>query len=76
MGEEGTVMLGFINREYETVNYRVEVRINGVNNSDIGPIILEHGEKWERKVSFVPQMAGENQQVEFSCISMGKSSLA
>jgi len=60
-GEEGKVIVGIINQEHETASYKVEVRINGVGNNEVKAIVLEHDEKWEGEVSFVPKMAGENQ---------------
>jgi len=65
VGQEGRVTIGVVNHEYETVSYRLEVRINGLKNNEVGPIVLEHEEKWEREVSFLPKIAGKNQRVEF-----------
>ncbi len=65
LGEEEKVTVGIINQEHETMSYRVDVRIDGVRNSEIEHIVLEQGEKWEETVSFVPEVAGENQKVEF-----------
>lgn len=65
VGEEGRVIVGIINREHETVNYWVEVRIDGVRNNQVGPLELEHDEKWEGIVSFTPDRAGDSQKVEF-----------
>lgn len=65
LGEEGKVILGIINREHEPMGYKAEIRINGVKNKEIGPIKLNHDEKWEEVVSFLPQKVGENQKVEF-----------
>lgn len=65
MGQEGKVIAGIANSEHEAMSYRVEVMIDGVVNNDIGVIMLEHDEKWEQEVSFIPQRAGENQRVEF-----------
>jgi len=65
LGEEGKVIVGIINREHETVSYRLEVRIDGIKNNEVGSIVLEHDEKWEREISFVSEKAGENQKVEF-----------
>jgi len=65
VGEEGIVTIGIVNHEYEPVSYRVEVRINGAKNNEVGPIVLEDGEEWTRDVSFVPWIAGEKQKVEF-----------
>lgn len=65
VGEEGKVVIGIINNEYEIVNYRVEVRVDSVKNNEVGRIVLEQGEEWEEEVSFVPEVAGEDQKVEF-----------
>ena len=65
VGEEGRVIVGIINQEHEPVIYRVEVRIDGVSNNNIWPVMLEHEEKWEEIVSFIPHKTGDNQKVEF-----------
>jgi len=73
VGEEGKVIVGIINQEHETVSYRVEVRINGMKNSEVGPIVLEHEEERELEVSFVPQVSGNNQKVEFLLYKQGQT---
>ena len=65
VGEEGRVIVGIINREHETVSYRMEVRIDGVKHKELGALVLEHDEKWEGEISFVPTAAGDNQKAEF-----------
>jgi len=65
VGEEGKVMIGMVNHEQHTVTYRVDVTINNVKNNEVGPIFLEDEAKWEDEVTFIPQVAGENQKVEF-----------
>ena len=65
VGEEESVIVGIINNEYKTVSYRVDVTINGEKNNDVEGITLEHEEEWEGEVSFVPEVASENQKVEF-----------
>jgi len=72
VGEEGEVVIGITNHEYETVSYRIEVRISGAGNSEVGPIVLKHDEKWEREISFVPERAGDNQKVEFFLYKNGE----
>ncbi len=64
-GREEEVRIGIVNREYETVSYRLEVIVNGVRNNEKGPLVLEHNEKWEEIIGFVPNKAGDNQKVEF-----------
>ena len=65
VGEMGRVIVGIINRERETVSYRVEVRIDGARNNEVGPLVLAHDEKWEEAISFTPDRVGDNQKVEF-----------
>ena len=73
VGEEGRVILGIVNHEQEEASYKVEVWINGeqaelrVGEEDRDEIRvdLEHEEKWEKEVGFVPQKVGEKQKVEF-----------
>ena len=57
--------MGIVNREQETMTYRVEVAIDGVKNNELGPMTLDHDGKWEEIVSFTPVWAGDNQKVEF-----------
>ncbi len=73
VGEEGRVTIGIINNEYETVIYQVEVSIDGLKNNEVEGITLEHGEQWENEVSFMPEVAGENQKVEFLLYKNGEA---
>lgn len=72
VGEEGRVIVGIANHEYETVSYRIEVRINGTRNNEVKPIVLEHDEKWEEIVSFSLSEPGEDQKVEFFLYKNGE----
>ena len=65
VGEEGRVIVAIINHEHATIDYRLEVKIDGTRDSQIGPLMLEDGERWEEIVSFTPDRAGDNQKVEF-----------
>jgi uncharacterized membrane protein len=65
VGEVGKVVVGIVNQEHEAVSYRVEVRVDGVENGGVGPIVLEHEQSWEDEVSFIPTAPGENEKVEF-----------
>ncbi len=73
VGEEGKAMVGIVNREQEGVTYRVEVRIDGVKNNEVGPLSLVPDEKWEKIVSFTPDRAGEKQKVEFLLSAEGRN---
>jgi len=63
--EEGRVVVGIINNERQTVSYRVEVRVDGAPNNEVGPVILEHNEKWEELASFSVSKPGRDHLVEF-----------
>ena len=65
VGEEGKVIVGIVNREHEVVSYRMEVMIDGVKNNEVGPVVLDHEQKWEEIVSFIPDKAGDNLKVGF-----------
>lgn len=65
VGEEGRVIIGIVNHEHEAVSYRVEVKINGVSNNDVGPVVLDDEGKWEEIVGFTPDAAEYGQKVEF-----------
>lgn len=70
----GRVVLGIINHEYETTTYLVRAMIDEepvsiyfdkAEMGEIGPIELNHDEKWEREIGFLPQHVGDNQKVKF-----------
>lgn len=71
VGEEGKVLAGIINQEWEIATYWVEVTIDGVKNNELGTVTLEDGEKWEGIVGFTPDKAGDNQKVEFQLYRQG-----
>ena len=74
-GEEGSVILVIVNRERETASYRVETRIDGVTRGELGPIVLEHGRRFERVAGFIPEKPGEGQKVEFLLYKQGQSGI-
>ena len=65
VGTETEVLVTIINQEHETTNYRIQVQINGVEDFEIGPLQLEHDEKWEGTVRFSMNRVGDNQLAEF-----------
>ena len=73
VGEEASLILGIINREQKTTSYQVEVKIAGVSNNKLGPVILEHDEKLEQLISFTPEASGDNQTVDFLLYKQGQS---
>ncbi len=65
LGENGTVILGVVNHEYEEVNYGIAVRLDNETIRTIEDIRMMHEEKWEQNYTFVPQNAGEKMKLEF-----------
>jgi len=71
-GEAASVILGIIYREHAEMNYSVEVVIGVAKNSEIRLISLNHEEKWEQLVSFIPQKVNDKQKVEFLLYENGQ----
>ena len=72
-GEEGALTMVIVNRERETLDYRVEIRVDGVTQGELGPVTLGHGEELEQAVSFVLDRPGPGQKVEFLLYRQGQS---
>lgn len=73
VGEEGKVIVGIINREHETVTYRVEVTIDEVRNSEVRSVTLDHDGKGEEIIGFTPDKVGDKQKVEFLLYRQGQN---
>ena len=73
VGEEASLVLVIVNHEYEVVSYRVEVRVDGVWNNEVGPIMLAGEQEWEEMVGFTPDKAGDDQKVEFLLYKDGET---
>ncbi len=64
VGEEGKVIIGIVNHEYENVNYRLEVTFNGSLIHKEQVFLIEN-EKWERPFTFKATKKGTNKKLEF-----------
>ncbi len=64
-GSTVDVIIGVVNHESKPVTYEVSVAVGGaeVKRVDVGT--LSDREKWEQAVSFVPEVAGQHQSVDF-----------
>jgi uncharacterized membrane protein len=71
VGTTAEAVVGIHNHEDRVVSYRLEVRIDGRANSEVGPVVLADEEKWEQAVAFTPDEAGENEKVEFLLYANG-----
>jgi len=65
LGEAADLMVGVVNHEHQPASYRVEIKIDGIESRELNIGTLANGRKWEERVSFIPQVAGEKRKVEF-----------
>jgi uncharacterized membrane protein len=70
----GRIVLAIVNREYHEETYRVEVlcneqrlslRVGNATVDKLGPIVLQHEEKWEQEIGLAPIGPGDGQKIEF-----------
>lgn len=64
IGEEGKMIIGIVNHEYENVTYHLEVNFNGSLIHEEHVFLIEN-EKWETPFKFRATKNGENQKLEF-----------
>ncbi len=70
VGEEGRVIIGIVNHEYTTVEYRLEVRLEDARLTNES-FPLRHNETWERPFAFQPAVVGEDQKLAFWLFKAG-----
>lgn len=59
------VTVGIVSHENTQNSYQIGITIGGNQVDEVGPIILDSGQKWEDKVEFTPTKVGDSQKVEF-----------
>lgn len=64
VGEEGKVIIGIVNHEYENITYRLEV-IFSVSLIHEEKVLLIENEKWKSSFTFKATKKGEDQKLEF-----------
>jgi uncharacterized membrane protein len=68
IGDSGEVIVGVMNQEERTVNYRLAVLLDG-NPLPLQPeeenIRIENNERWERTLSFTPEISGNDMKLQF-----------
>jgi len=74
IGETGKVWLVITNHEYQDMSYFVETKLSGTLTETLGPLRLEHDQKWQHDIEISPVKAGENQKVEFLLFREGEKS--
>jgi uncharacterized membrane protein len=71
-GEEQKVLVTIFNRERRTLDYLIEVSINGMVEKQTGPLSLEQGEKYEAEIGFTPETTGARQEMVFTLYVNGE----
>jgi len=67
------VILGVVNHEYRRVAYSIEVRMDGYTKQTIGPVELNHEEKYEGNFILSAVETHKNMKVEFLLTKDGES---
>lgn len=64
VGDNGEVIIGIVNHEYENVSYLLEVKLDEkiLESENVG---LIHNETWESPFIFKAQDPGQDQKLEF-----------
>jgi uncharacterized membrane protein len=68
LGDNGQVIVGVVNHEYERVKYTMDIRLNNDSlsiPSNVQSFSLEHNATWERPLVFTPNSVGNNMKLEF-----------
>lgn len=65
LGENGTVIIGVVNHEYENVTYTILIKLDNETIATINNVMLSHGAKWEQNYTFTPEKTGERMKLEF-----------
>ncbi|ETA66754.1 MAG: hypothetical protein PWQ51_2395 [Methanolobus sp.] len=68
IGESVDVVVGIVNHEYSVVNYSLVIRLNNETIEtppSLNHIALAHNVTWEKPVSFVPGITGEDMKLQY-----------
>jgi|GEM_PF-159485 len=64
-GESIELVVGVLNDEDQPTSYRVEIRTDDTLYREISTEALVYHEKWQEKVSFIPWVQEEEQEIQF-----------
>ena len=68
LGESVDVIIGIVNHEYSVVNYSIVIQLNNETIDtplSLNHIALAHNVTWEKPVSFVPGVTGEDMKLQY-----------
>ena len=64
-GSPVDLIIGVVNHERKPASYAVSIAVNGTELKRVDVGMLADRQKWEEKVSFTPEVAGQHQEVDF-----------
>ena len=70
LGDNGTVILGVVNHEYQETSYRILITLDNKTLTTLENIILQNKEVFEREYTFTPESIGDNLKLEFFLYKM------
>jgi len=65
LGENGTIIIGIVNHEYQEVTYKISVKLDNETLAAIDGVKLKNEEAWQQNFTFAPQKIGEHMKIEF-----------
>lgn len=71
LAENGTVLVGITNHEYESMIYKVNILLDNQTIETITNIHLGHEEKWAQNYTFTPQVTSEKTKLGFQLFKEG-----
>lgn len=66
LGENGTVVLGVVNHERESVTYKIVITLDNQTVDTLNNITLANQESWQQNCTFTPLKTGENMNLGFT----------
>jgi uncharacterized membrane protein len=73
VGHPVDIRIGVVNHEYQPAAYQVYTKMDGIEVGEVNVGTLAYQQKWEEKVSFIPQVVGEGQRVDFILFKNGET---
>ena len=71
-GEPVDLVIGIVNNEHQPTSYQVKITISDIEDISVNVGTLGHKEKYEERVSFIPQAVGKQQRVDFYLYKNGR----
>jgi uncharacterized membrane protein len=65
LGQNGTIILGITNHEYENVTYKIVIKLENQTLTTIDNIQLTHEANWSQNYTFTPDKTGSQMKLGF-----------